>query len=273
VALEVSSYQAADLHHVPDLAVVTHLAEDHLSWHGGVDRYVADKLRLLRNDGGTAGTILVAESSGRAREAIAALGLDAVVVAAPLAPAELPAHRVANAALAVEVVHRLGGPAPTAAAVVDAARSSLPGRLDRCVGPPGVLCLDDALASNPSATAAALAWLRGLDRPTVVVVVGGTDRGVDAGPLAEEVGRWRPGRLHAVALPDTGTELATRCGLAVVAVADSVEAATRSALDAAGPGGVVLFSPAAPTPARIGTWQTRSDQFRAALSVVATPPD
>jgi UDP-N-acetylmuramoylalanine--D-glutamate ligase len=272
VALEVSSYQAADLHHVPDLAVVTHLAEDHLSWHGGVDRYVADKLRLLRNEGGTATTILVAESSGRAREAIAALGLDAVVVAAPPAPPELPAHRVANAALAVEVVHRIGGPAPTAAAVVDAARSSLPGRLDRCVGPPGVLCLDDALASNPSATAAALAWLRGMDRPTVVVL-GGTDRGVDSGPLADEVGRWRPGRLHAVALPDTGTELAARCGLAVVAVADSVEDATRSALDAVGSGGVVLFSPAAPTPARVGTWQTRSDQFRAALGVVATPPD
>jgi UDP-N-acetylmuramoylalanine-D-glutamate ligase len=278
VALEVSSYQAADLHHVPDIAVVTHLAEDHLSWHGGVDRYVADKLRLLRNEGGTAGTILVAESSAAAREAIAAMGLDPVVVAAPPAPDELPVHRVANAALAAEVVHRLGGPAPTTASVVDAARSSLPGRLDRCEGPPGVLCLDDALASNPSATAAALAWLRGRDLPTVVLV-GGTDRGVDLAPLVEEVGRWRPGRLHAVTLPDTGTELAARCGLSVVAVADSVESATRSALDAVGSGGVVLLSPAAPTPARIGNWQTRSDQFRAALSALAlptatpTPPD
>ena len=80
-------------------------------------------------------------------------------------------------------------------------------------------------------------------------------------------------------LPDTGTELAARCGLSVVAVADSVESATRSALDAVGSGGVVLLSPAAPTPARIGNWQTRSDQFRAALSALAlptatpTPPD
>lgn len=269
VVLEISSYQAADLHHVPDLAVLTHLAEDHLSWHGGVDRYVADKLRVVRNDGGTAATVLVAEAAARAREVLAAMGVAPVAVAAPPAPAELPVHRVANAALATEVVHRLGGPAPTAASVLDAARSSLPGRLDPCAGPPGVFCVDDALASNPSATAAALAWLRGLDR-TTVVLLGGADRGVDLAPLVAEVGRWVPGRLRAVALPDTGADLAGRCGLAVVAEVETVEEATRAALRAAGPDGVVLFSPAAPTPARIGTWQTRSRQFRDALSGPAT---
>ena len=268
VALEVSSYQAADLHHVPDLAVVTHLAEDHLSWHGGVDRYVADKLRLVRNDGGTCPVVLVPEGATRAREALRAVGVDPVVVAVPPAPAEVPAHRMANAALAAEVVYRLGGPAPTAASVLEAARTSLPGRLDPCPGPPGLLCVDDALASNPSATAAALAWLRGTGRRTVVLL-GGRDRGVDLGPLAEEVDRWPAGRLVAVALPDTGVHLAAGCGLAVVAEAGSVGEAVDAAVAAAGADGAVLFSPAAATPPRLGNWQTRSHQFRTAL---AAPP-
>ncbi len=265
VALEVSSYQAADLHHVPRLAVVPYLAEDHLSWHGGVERYVADKLRLLRNEGGTAGEILVAEASGRAVEAIEALGLTVDVVPAPPTPAEVPAHRAANAALAAAVLARLGGPVLTDDEVIEAARSSLPGRLDLCDGPPGLLCVDDALASNPTATAAALAWLRGLDRPTVVLL-GGADRGVDVAPLALEVSRWSRGALRVVALPDTGADLAARCGAAVVTGARSVTEAVELALAEVEPDGAVLFSPAAPTPPRFGNWQVRSDQFRSALA-------
>ncbi len=262
--LEVSSYQASDLHHVPDLGVLTHMAEDHLSWHGGVDRYRADKLRLFRNEGGTVGSALVAESSPSARGALAEMGIDAVVVPTPTGPLELPPHRVANAALAVEVVHRLGGPTPTPEAVLEAAASSMPGRLDPCPCPPGLLCLDDALASNPTATAAALAWLRKVGRPTIVLV-GGVDRNVDATPLAAEVALWPQGRLEGVALADTGSDLARRCGLDLIGAAESVAEATAIALERSGSEGVILFSPAAPTPARIGNWETRSQQFRAAL--------
>jgi len=265
VILEVSSYQAADLHHVPNLVVVTHLAEDHLPWHGGRERYHADKLRLVTNEGGTAGEVLVPDSSPAARDGVEALGVAPTVVAVPAGPPELPAHRVANAALAVEVLNRLGGPAPTVDAVIAAARTSLPGRLDPCPGPTGLLCVDDALASNPTATAAALAWLRGIGRATVVLL-GGEDRGADVAPLVDEITRWPVGKLRAVALPDSGEELAIRCGADLVAVASSVAEATALAVEAAGPAGAVLLSPGAPTPSRVGNWSTRSNQFREALT-------
>ena len=264
VVLEVSSCQAADLHHVPDIAVVTYLAEDHLSWHGGVDRYVADKLRLVRNEGGIAARILVPSSGGRVDEVLAGMGVAAEVVAPPAGPASVPTHRLQNAALAAAVVAALGAPPLSDAEVIEAARSSLPGRLDACPGPDGLLCLDDALASNPSAVAAGLAWVRTLGRPTVVLL-GGSDRGVDPGPLAEEVARWAPGKLTAVVLPDSGADLAARIGVHVVAVASDVAAAVSAALVASEVDGVVLFSPGAPTPAAVGTWRTRSDQFRSAL--------
>jgi UDP-N-acetylmuramoylalanine--D-glutamate ligase len=264
VVLEVSSYQAADLHHVPDVAVLTFLAEDHLSWHGGVEPYVADKLRLLRNESGTAGRILIPAAGGRAAEVTAAAGLHPVVVSPPEAGPDVPRHRLQNAALAAAVLAEVGGPRLDDAAVVDAARGSLPGRLDSCAGPDGVLCIDDALASNPSATAAGLAWLRDLGRPTVVLL-GGADRGVDPTPLADEVARWPPGLLRSVTLPDNGADLAARCGLPVAASATGVGDAAHQGLALLPADGVLLFSPAAPTPAGSGNWETRSGEFRTAV--------
>lgn len=280
IVLEVSSYQAADLHHVPDVAVLTYLSEDHLSWHGGRERYVSDKLRVLRNEGGTAHRILLPVDGGAAGEAVAALLRRAepgegatdsslpestVETVTPQATTEpVPHHRLQNAALAARVVDLMGGGRPDDRAVVEAARASLPGRLDECPGPDGVLCLDDALASNPSAVAAGLAWLRTLGRPTIVIL-GGTDRGVDARPLVEEAARWEPGMLRAIVLPENGRILAGRAGLPVLAEASDVGAATRAAMAGSNAGGVILFAPGAPTPSHIGTWQTRSSQFRNAV--------
>ena len=44
---EVSSYQAADVTVSPGVCVLTSLAPDHLDWHGGVETYYRDKLRLI----------------------------------------------------------------------------------------------------------------------------------------------------------------------------------------------------------------------------------
>ncbi len=281
IVLEVSSYQAADLHHPPDVGVLTFLSEDHLSWHGGVDRYVTDKLRVLQNDGGIARRILVpASGGGRALEVLrsleAGLGPDVrLPVEAVVAPSgcdpSIPVHRLQNAAVAAAVVSGLCGEPVATADIEAASRTTLPGRLDSCPGPAGLLCLDDALASNPSAVAAGLAWLRTLGRPTVVLL-GGHDRGVDPGPLADEVRRWPVGMLRAVALPDSGSVLADRCGVDVLGDVPDVAAAVDLALvglrDGGGAGsasGVVILSPGAPTPVAVGNWETRSNQFRAAL--------
>jgi UDP-N-acetylmuramoylalanine-D-glutamate ligase len=268
VVLEVSSYQAADLHHVPDVAVLTFLAEDHLSWHGGVERYTADKLRALRNEGGTAGLVLIPSAGGRAASELHAAGIPHQIVTPPDAPPEVPVHRVQNAALAAAVLVAVGGPVLTGPEVVEAARSSLPGRLDACPAPGGLLAIDDALASNPSATAAGLAWLRGLHRPTVVIL-GGAERGVDPAPLVQEVSQWPESRLRAVTLPDNGPLLAATAGIEVLAAVDDVEAAVRLAVAGLPADGVVVFSPAAPTRPGEGNWEDRSAAFRRALAALA----
>lgn len=261
IVLEVSSYQAADLHHCPDVAVVTYLSEDHLSWHGGRDRYIADKLQVVRNQGGVADRVLTGADGGAAAAELAALGVRPEVVAMPVAPTELPRHRVQNAALAGALLVALGGPRLGDEEVVAGAAGGLPGRLDRCPGPEGVWCIDDALGSNPSAVAAGLAWLRELGRSTTVLL-GGLDRGVDAAPLAEEAARWPNAALRAIALPENGAALAGQARIEVLAHADSVAEAAHLALRDAAHGSAVLFSPGAPTLPTDGNWETRSADFR-----------
>lgn len=270
VVLEISSYQAADLHNVPDVAVVTMLSQDHLSWHGGVERYLADKLHVVRNDGGTARHVVAREGDAPTIDALVGLGVEPELVSLPeLASVPerggtIPEHRLHNAALAAAALRAAGGPSIAIEDVVAVAETSLPGRLDRCPGPSGLLCLDDALASNPSAAAAGLAWLRGLGRPTVLLL-GGADRGVDPAPLVAEVAKWSPGTLRCVTLPENGRELAAACAVPVLASAARVRDAVAVAVGEAGVDDAVIFSPGAPTPAGAGNWETRSAEFRAAL--------
>lgn len=279
IVLEVSSYQASDLHHAPDIAVVTSIAEDHLSWHGGLESYLDDKLRVVANEVGRARRVVVPTAETRAREVLSARfgDLEPIVVDDLDSDGSVPTHRLRNAALAARVVVELGGAAPTVDTVFEAASGSMPGRLDTCGSSDstgGVLFVDDALASNPSATAAGLSWAR--DNSTdVIVILGGHARGVSAAPLRDEARRWNDDpnrRLRAVVLPESGAELAHDCGIEILANAADVTAAARVAYDAVARSHgdpIVIFSPAAPTPTGRGNWETRSAQFREAVSTLA----
>ena len=45
--IELSSYQLSDLQARPNIAVLLNLSEEHVDWHGGVERYSNDKLKLV----------------------------------------------------------------------------------------------------------------------------------------------------------------------------------------------------------------------------------
>ena len=51
--IELSSYQLSDLEANPDIALLLNLSTEHVDWHGNVEQYHADKLRLigLANEG------------------------------------------------------------------------------------------------------------------------------------------------------------------------------------------------------------------------------
>ena len=72
-------------------------------------------------------------------------------------------------------------------------------RLERIPDPSGVVFVNDSLATNPQAGAAAL---RSLSSSGMVWIVGGQDRGVDYQPLVDQVLVSKP--RHILGLPASG---------------------------------------------------------------------
>ena len=131
--------------------------------------------------------------------------------------------------------------------------------------------VDDALASNPFATVASIDAFA--DRQ-LTVILGGADRGVDPGALVEALVVRRPAPRVIVMSPDgqglvealrshaigSGTDPA-------VDLVPDLETAVLTAAASTPAGGVVLFSPAAPTPAGEGGYPERSRRFIAAAGL------
>ncbi len=106
----------------------------------------------------------------------------------------------------------------------------------------------------------------------MTLIVGGADRGVDPTPLVEELDdRDPPARI--IVIPPDPDRLADRLtgggdgSPRKVEVAPDLEAAVDAARSATPDGGVVLFSPSAPTPSGEGGYASRSRRFAAAAGL------
>jgi UDP-N-acetylmuramoyl-L-alanine---L-glutamate ligase len=309
VVAEVSSYQAALVASPPRVAVLTALFPDHLPWHGGVQRYYADKLRVFAAqrppplerrasasaapstragaalvngaDPGVRGLLADPALSGAAAYAAAdsrvrVVGLDegpdrAVVMLAdrpvlPLRRSRLPgAHNATNVAAAVAVLDALGvdvaGCAPRLEEAL-AGFAPLPHRLEPVASVRGVTFVDDSLATSAHAAVAACEAYAG--RP-LTLLAGGLDRGIDYAPLVDYLRRRAAvSPLTLVAMGPAGRRIAASVPEVPAEGTDDVADAVRIAAKLTPPGGVVLFSPAAPSPAEYGTYQRRSVAFAAA---------
>lgn len=279
--VEVSSYQAAEVQSSPAVGVLTLLAPDHLDWHGGYDRYVADKLNLFRHRQDLALAV-----NGQCRDAVVATAelpgrrlyeLDGPrLVVDGEAMADLPdglrgEHNRQNLAGAVTAVWALQGALPTRRIMEAAVRRMpvLPGRLETVARTGDIEFVNDALASNPAGTLAALEAMSG---GPLALIVGGRDRDVDAGPLVEAILARVPAPA-VLGLDDFGArlvqQLQARGHRGPLAVAQSMNDAVDKSLDHLDGTGVVLFSPAAPTPAGQGSYLDRSAAFERAATAGA----
>ncbi|MHB1713029.1 MAG: UDP-N-acetylmuramoyl-L-alanine--D-glutamate ligase [Acidimicrobiales bacterium] len=283
--VEVSSYQATDVTRSPGVCVLTSLAPDHLDWHRGEEAYYRDKLRLVT--AGPSGSLAVNAGSAEARRRTAEhphrllfgcsgrvrvsttgeIAIDDEVVA-DSARLRLPgAHNVTNLCGAIAGVWLLRGEVPSAAAVTSALDGfeGLPSRC-RTVGEHrGLTFVDDALASNPFATDASVAAFPGRD---LTVIMGGADRGIDLRPLARVLAERRPAPRLVVLPPEPERmvrvleEAASTAGSHLpVDIAGDIDEAVAIAAAVTPAGGVVLFSPAAPTPDGRGGYLRRSREF------------
>ena len=332
--IEVSSFQAAEVTASPPVGVLTLLVPDHLDWHGDFEAYVADKLNLFahRRDLGLAVNARCQEALSRTAEfpnrhlygadgevRVVGDASDAIAIAGEVYTIANDAgsvssrlrgrHNLDNLCGAITAVGLLTGVTPDPGRLVAAisSMSSLPSRLETVAVGVGIEFVDDALASNPAGTIAALGAFTG--RP-VSLIAGGFDRGTDLGDLARAIVAHGDVSLVLLTNGNAARRLereleqalrAERCDVPRVtagSVSDAVGLAVRS-LDVshggspteatrahgeaassvddgsgatcagrqiAGTGvGVVLFSPAAPTPPSEGTYVERSAEFKRAV--------
>jgi len=288
--IELSSYQTGDVADSgvrPDLAIALNIFPEHLDWHGGEARYIADKLRLL-SDAHPRIAIVNAHDP-----AIAALPLphsdvrrfgdqagwhlqgdalyrgDTWVMDTTHLP--LPGrHNRGNLCAVLAAIEALG---LDAAALAPHAASfrPLPHRLQPIGTHEGITYVNDSISTTPHATLAALACYAD---QRVALLAGGHDRGIDWSGFAEAMRTGAPAaivtlgqngpKIHALLAP-----VAREGGFALSAAIDLPDAVAQ-ARAALGGEGVVLLSPGAPS---FGLYQDYVARGRHFAALAGFDPD
>jgi UDP-N-acetylmuramoylalanine--D-glutamate ligase len=278
--VEASSFRLLHSHHfAPDVGTWLNLAPDHLDpdgvgSHASLDAYVAAKARLWKDQSsdqvaiGNADDPVVMGELARARARHVTFGLTAtadnhldgeqlvldsgdVIAEAGELHRAFP-HDLANAlAAAATAVH--GGATVSGAREALLAFRGLPHRVTLVGEHGGVGWYDDSKATAPHAT---LAAVRGF--PSVVLIAGGRNKGLDLSELAEEVAHIRAVVAIGEAAPDVAEAFD---GLRPVRTASSMDEAVAEAASLAQVGDVVLLSPACASFDWYGSYGERGDDF------------
>ena len=278
VVLEVSSYQASDCTTSPAIGVLTALGEDHITWHGSLQRYHHDKTHLFAHSQLT--KMVFHADDDTVMESLRPNGAESRHFVSPL-----PIHEILERSRMTGVYERMGNttfprnltlaihaayaaePSLTAEHILDAIENfePLPSRQHNIGSVRGVHFIDDALASNPLATIAAIE--RFADAP-LIVIIGGQDRTVDYSELIGALNNQQH-VTAVVLLGESNDALASRIEALLHkchrVLTHDVQDAVRIAFSLATPGSNIILSPAAPTPTHIGDYTHRSDAFHKAM--------
>jgi UDP-N-acetylmuramoylalanine--D-glutamate ligase len=243
IVCELSSFQLEDVHELRcDVAVLLNLEPDHLDRHLDFESYRAAKLRVFER----AVTRIVPRGSG----------LDGHEFGAddPL-PAEssLPGRHNRENAAAATAAARAAGLDDDAIAQALRTFPGVPHRLETVRELHGVRYVNDSKATNVAAAIRALETFSG---EGVHLILGGSSKGEDFGPLAEAIGP------NVRAVHFIGDE-----GLRMTAVIDghvdgTLEQAVTHAGSLARPGEIVLLSPACASYDQFRNFEDRGNAFR-----------
>jgi len=288
LVLEVSSFQmerAPTFH--PWIAALLNVTEDHLDRYESFDAYAAAKGNMFVNQ--TAGDVAVAarEDPISMREArrgggrVVTFGFGAADVAIggekitdrlrgveyPLSDVRLRgSHNLLNVAAAIACAAEAGATREAISATLAdfeglAHRVTLVAEIGR------VRYYDDSKGTN---VGAAVAAMRGLSEPRVVLIAGGRDKLGAYGPLADELAK--KGRA-VVVIGEAANRIAGALqGVVETLRASSMDEAVRLASKAAKPGDAVLLSPACSSFDMFRDYEQRGDAFASAVKALEERP-
>lgn len=274
----------------PGVGVWLNQAEDHLDWHGTPERYAWAKARMWQAQ--EAGDVAVANAedpavmawAAKARSRLVTFGLDRgdwrVVGDALVSPRRIVAvddtepgdevllgvdelwrslpHDRVNALAASAAAMAAGASLEAVRSVLRGFRG-LPHRLCLVAEHDGVAFYDDSKATDPHATATAVAGF-----PSVVLIAGGRNKGLDLSVLAAHSARLRA----VVAIGEAGGDIeAAFAGEGVpVARASSMDEAVAAARAVARSGDAVVLSPGCASYDWYSSYRQRGDDFTRAVA-------
>lgn len=268
--IELSSYQVSDLMAYPNHAILLNLFSDHLDWHGGLETYHRDKLRLVTNDAVSWSAVhgdLRARLEGKltgetdwfctpggvhmegTRIVHGTESFDASDLITLFGP-----HMMQNACAVLTMALHLGLSWAEATAGL-ATCKPLEHRQQLLVLPGPVRFVNDSISTTPETALAAIDRFSG---ERLHLILGGSDRGVDYSALTA---RLRDDNIAAVYLVgEVGERLSKALGAAPhIHHARTLERAM-AALDASS-GDVVLLSPAAASYDQFRNFEARGIRF------------
>ena len=274
VVVEASSFQLRFIDRFrPDAAAVLNVAPDHLDWHGGFAGYLAAKTRIHENQ--RPGDIVAYDPDDPgAVSAVAAARSQRVPISGTHRPMsgngpqggrlhigdlafpvpDLDAVWLFDVAVAATLAAHVGAEAEGIAAV---AAAFTPGAHRRTVVAEwsGITWVDDSKATNPHAAVAAAGAY-----PSVILIAGGRNKGLDLSPLTAV-----PSVRRIVAIGEAAPDLASAGGDRVDVAADLADA-VRIAASLAMPGDTVLLAPGAASFDMFTSYAARGDAFVAEVA-------
>ena len=258
--LELSSYQLDLTQSLDcDVAVLLNITPDHLDRYDGFDDYAASKARLFELQ--SPGRLAIVDHQAETNEHVLDMALDPIIQFIDDIEvgdqAEWPSlqgpHNRQNAAAAVAACNFLG---LSDEAIENGFRTypGLPHRMERVGEKHGVLFVNDSKATNPTATAPALAAF-----PAIRWILGGQAK---TGNLDECV----PYFDHVSKAYTIGEAGKFFAGLLsprmAVAECETLDVAVKVAAEEAQAGDVVLLSPACASFDQFRDFEARGDRFR-----------
>ena len=244
VVCELSSFQLEDVHELAcEVAVLLNLEPDHLDRHGSFEAYRDAKLRIFER--------------ARAKVVPRGMGLDGIQFASddplPAEPLLRGEHNRENAAAATAAA-RAAGISDEHIAVGLRTFPGVPHRLELVAERDGVRFVNDSKATNVAAARRALAAYA--DEP-VHLIAGGSGKDEDFAPLAAAVG---PNVRSIHLIGDEAGRL--QAALPGAHVDGDLAAAVAHGAETAGPGEVVLLSPACASFDQFANFEARGEAFR-----------
>ncbi|ONH59942.1 UDP-N-acetylmuramoylalanine--D-glutamate ligase [Frankia sp. CcI49] len=288
VVAELSSYQCFWITRSPRVAVVTNLYEEHLPWHGSLERYWQDKARIavhgaavLVCDEPTLAKLVSVEPRVRELPTLLAATSGEDIVDRDgtrlLTVRELPPHlRAGHLVSSVRLAVLAAGAALETPLSPDAVRrglaghAPLPHRLETISRDGGLVWVDDTLSTTANSVIAAV---EAFDAEHTILIVGGQDRGISYQPLNDFL-LGSPRRVDVIAIPSNGPAVVAEFGERRpdrVHPAAGLREAVALAARLGSPGCHVILSPGAPSYDRYANYAEKSAEFHDAVTRLHPP--